>query len=127
MPSWWRLSLQTWLALLGLGLSLWLITVNADLLLQVYWIVFGAFLLSLAISPAADTLARRHVPRGLTVLAIYLVFLGLLATLGALLIPVVSIEIALLCNNGPELLDIIGNNKEVGDSHLMGYILGIFV
>ena len=64
MPSWWRLSLPTWLALLGLGLRLGLITVNAGLLCQVYWIVFGAFVLSLAISPEADTLAHRHIPRG---------------------------------------------------------------
>lgn len=99
----WRINLQTWLALLGLGVSLWLIIMYADLLLQVFWIVFGSFLLSLAISPAADALARWRVPRGLTVLGIYLGCLGLLAILGTLLVPVVSTEIALLRNNGPEL------------------------
>ncbi len=100
----WRFSLQAWLALLGLGVSLWLVISYGALLLELVWILFGAFLLSLAIRPLADALARRHIPRGLTVLGVYLALLALLAGLGTLLVPVVSAEVNLLRANGPDLL-----------------------
>jgi predicted PurR-regulated permease PerM len=102
-PSW-RLDWQSWLALLGLGLTLWLAITYSDVLLEMLAILFGAFLLSLAIRPLADILARRRVPRGLTVLGVYLGLLGLLISLGALLLPIISTEISRLQTNGPELL-----------------------
>ena len=103
-PVVWQLSLQAWLALWGLGLVLWLTVNYADLLLEITWILFGAFLLSLAIRPLVDRLARRRIPRGLTVLAVYLGLLGGLVLLGVLLVPVVSAEIGLARADGPDLL-----------------------
>jgi predicted PurR-regulated permease PerM len=84
-PPPWRLSLQAWIALLALGLALWLTITYAGLLLEVIWVLFGAFLLSLAICPLADALTRWHIPRGVTVLGVYAGLGGVLALLGSLL------------------------------------------
>jgi predicted PurR-regulated permease PerM len=100
----WYLSWQAWLGLLALGVALWTVISYASLIMEIIWISFGAFLLSLAIRPLADRLARRRVPRSLTVLAVYVVLIGLLAVLGALLVPIVTSEIFHLQTNGPNLL-----------------------
>jgi predicted PurR-regulated permease PerM len=70
LPAW-RLNLRTWIALLALGLVFWLILTYATLLVEVTALLFGAFLLTLAIHPIADTLSRRRVPRGVTVIGVY--------------------------------------------------------
>lgn len=100
----WRLSLPGWLSLLALGLALWLIITYADLFWTISAILFAAFLLSLAIRPLADTLARWRIPRGVTVLGVYLGLVGLLVILSALLLPVVTAETKLLQTKGPDLL-----------------------
>jgi predicted PurR-regulated permease PerM len=98
------LSLKTWTGLLTLGLTLWLTISYAGLLLEVVWVLFGAILLSLAIRPLGDALARWHLPRGVTVLGVYVGMGGTLALLGDLLVPVISAEVAHLQTNGPTLL-----------------------
>jgi len=100
----WRLSGQAWFALLTLGLGLWLAVTYASLIMEIIWVLAGAFLLSLAITPLADILARRRIPRSLTVLGIYLGLIGLLIVLGVLLLPIISTETSLLQANGPDLL-----------------------
>jgi len=100
----WYLSWQAWLGLLALGVALWAAISYAGLIMEIVWIIFGALLLSLAIGPLADRLARRRVPRPLTVLGVYVALIGLLVVLGALLVPIVTSENALLQANGPHLL-----------------------
>lgn len=100
----WYLSGQAWLSLLALGVALWTAISYASLIMEIIWILFGAFLLSLAIRPLADRLARRRVPRPLTVLGVYVSLIGLLVVLGALLVPIVTNETTLLQSNGPNLL-----------------------
>jgi predicted PurR-regulated permease PerM len=100
----WRLSWQAWVGLLGLGLLLWVTITYAGLIMEIIWIIFGAFLLSLAIRPLADRLAQRHIPRSVTVLGVYVGLIGLLAGLGTLLVPIITTETALLRANGPSLL-----------------------
>jgi predicted PurR-regulated permease PerM len=100
----WYLSWQAWLSLLALGVALWTAISYASLIMEIVWILFGAFLLSLAIRPLADRLARRRVPRLLTVLGVYVSLIGLLVVLGALLVPIVTNETTLLQSNGPNLL-----------------------
>lgn len=100
----WYLSWQAWLGLLALGVALWTAISYASLIMEIVWILFGAFLLSLAIRPLADRLARRRVPRPLTVLGVYVVLIGLLVVLGSLLVPIVTSETILLQSNGPNLL-----------------------
>jgi predicted PurR-regulated permease PerM len=100
----WYLSWQAWLGLLALGVALWTAISYASLIMEIVWILFGAFLLSLAIRPLTDRLARRRVPRPLTVLGVYVVLIGLLVVLGSLLVPIVTSETILLQSNGPNLL-----------------------
>jgi predicted PurR-regulated permease PerM len=99
-----RISLRTWVGLLALGLALWLIITNGSLLLEVTWVLFASLLLSLAIRPLADFLGRRRIPRGITVLVIYLAVGALLALLGDLLVPVISTEVSRLQSSGPQLI-----------------------
>jgi predicted PurR-regulated permease PerM len=100
----WRLSLQAWFGLLILGLALWVITTQADLLMEVLWVVFGALLLSIAIHPVIHALARWRIPRAITVLGIYLLIGLLLALLGALVAPAIGKEITALQNSGPDFV-----------------------
>jgi predicted PurR-regulated permease PerM len=103
-PPAWRLTMRTWLALLALGLAFWLILAYASLLVEIVALLFGAFLLTLAFHPIADTLARRRVPRGVTVLGVYAALGGLLVLLGSLLLPVMRMEASYLQTHGPALL-----------------------
>jgi predicted PurR-regulated permease PerM len=100
----WRLSFQAWIGLLTLGVALWFTVTNAGLLLEVLLVLFGAFLLSLAIRPLADALAAWHVPRAVTMIGFYTGLAGILALLGTLLVPVLKAELAHLQANGPTLL-----------------------
>jgi predicted PurR-regulated permease PerM len=100
----WRLSFQAWLGLLLLGLVLLLTITQASLIIEVIWVSFGGVLLSLAIRPLADALARWRIPRGITVLMVYAGLAGALAILANLLAPLISTEIVRLQANGPSLL-----------------------
>jgi predicted PurR-regulated permease PerM len=115
LPSSWRLGWQTWLGLLALGLVWWLITTYFGLITEMIRLVFAAFLISLAIRPLADTLAHWRIPRGITVLAVYVVLIGFFLLMGALLIPVIGAEVDKLRTDGPGLiqqaLGRIANNR----------------
>jgi predicted PurR-regulated permease PerM len=104
MQSVWRLSTQGWLRLLALGLVLWVLITYAALLMEVLWVLFGALLLSLAIHPVVSTLARWRIPRGVTVLGVYVLFGLVLALLGTLVAPAVRTEIAALQSGGPGMV-----------------------
>jgi predicted PurR-regulated permease PerM len=103
LPAW-RLNLRTWIALLALGLVFWLILTYATLLVEVTALLFGAFLLTLAIHPIADTLSRRRVPRGVTVIGVYAALGGLFVLLGSLLMPAIRMEAGFFQRRGPDLL-----------------------
>ncbi len=92
-----------WLGLLSAVVAAWLIIHYATLLLEVVGILFGATLLSLAIVPIAERLAYWHVPRGITVLAVYILGGIVLIALIELLIPVIRIEAQALRSQGPHL------------------------
>jgi predicted PurR-regulated permease PerM len=98
-----KLTLRTWGGLLALGLALWLIITRAELILEMIWILLGALLIGLAIRPVAGFLARWRIPRGVTVLGVYLVIVALFVLLGVMLIPVTSAEVSQLQVNGPAL------------------------
>ncbi len=100
----WRLTWQTWLSLLALGLALWFTINHARLIAEIAGALFGAFLFSLAMGPLADVLARRRVPRGLVVLGFYVALAAMLALLGYLLVSLVSADMAELRAHGPTLL-----------------------
>ena len=98
-----RINLQTWLALLALGLVFWLIISQAALILELSWILLGAVLLSLAIRPLADKLARWHIPRAITVLIIYLIGLVILVLIANRIVPIIASEVSQLQQNAPQL------------------------
>jgi predicted PurR-regulated permease PerM len=78
----WRLIVQVWAGLLALGLALWFTITYAGLILEVMGVLSGALLVSLAIYPLADFLACWRVPRGLTVLGVYVGLVVVLMLLG---------------------------------------------
>jgi predicted PurR-regulated permease PerM len=68
-------------------------------------VLFIAVLLASAVSSAANRLERYRINRGLTILLLYLVVLGVLAGLIALLVPLISGEVTLLRDNLPAYQD----------------------
>ena len=103
----WRLSILIWLGLLALGFTLWLLITYAGLLMEVMWVLFGALLLSLALHPVVIALARWRIPRGMTVLGVYVLFGVVLALLGTLVAPAVRTEIAALQSSGPGMIQAV--------------------
>lgn len=69
---------------------------------HVFVVVFTAIVLASAVAPAASALERYHIPRGITVLLIYLVGIAALAGVVALIVPLVSGEAGLLRDRLPE-------------------------
>jgi predicted PurR-regulated permease PerM len=102
--QWSKLTLRTWAGLLTLGLALWLIITQLEMIMEMIWVLLGALLIGLAIRPVADFLTRWRIPRGFTVLGAYMVVVALFVLLGVLLIPIISAEVSQLQANGPALL-----------------------
>ncbi len=100
----WRVSWQTWLIFSLLGLTFWFFISYMDLLAELFGMFLGAILLSLAMRPLANSLERWHIPRGFTVLISYTALGGLLAIIGTLLVPVISMEFKQLQDNGPGIV-----------------------
>lgn len=98
-----RLSAQAWWATLALILVAWFIIQNVALLLELTWVIFGAFILSVMLRPIADWLARRRVPRGFTVFGAYGLLLGAIGVILRLLAPVVGVEAASLRQGLPTM------------------------
>src|SRR5689334_7491571 len=72
-------SVRPWLTLFVLAFLLWLLITYGGLLAEVIAVVFGGYLIHLAIAPLANRLADRRVPRGVTVLLLYIAFFSVLA------------------------------------------------
>lgn len=60
---------------------------------HVFIIIFASILLAASISPAARFLSRYHVPRGVTVLLVYILGLAIIAGAMALLVPLIIDEL----------------------------------
>ena len=72
---------------------------------QVWMLLFTALILAAAILPAARLGERRGVPRGLTVLIVYLVVGGLFTLMGRLLWPALSEQWSQFVEQLPRLID----------------------
>lgn len=101
----WRLGSKAWFGLLILALVAWLVISQAALIVEVGAVLFGAYLLSLAISPVADFMAARRVPRAVTVLVFYGLMFAVLVLAGRLLVPVIRMETRHLRQTLPTVLD----------------------
>lgn len=97
-------SARTWLAVVGAGLVTWMIIRYGGLLMEVAIVLFAAYLLSLAMRPLSDTLRTRYrIPRAVTVLAIYVVLLGLVYLVIQLTIPAIAREFGRFQDGGTEI------------------------
>lgn len=90
-------SLLGGLLLVGLAVALWQIR-------QVLVLVFIAWLIAATLYPAVHWLERRQLPRGLGILIFYLLFLGVLVLLGALLGDLLLTQAARLHQDFPDML-----------------------
>lgn len=106
-----KIRLQVWLALLALALATWLSITYFALLIQISTLLLGAFLLSLAIYPLADQLTRIRIPRGLTVLGVYVGLIGLFSLLGDLVTPLIDAQTQQWREHGPALFQDLLNSS----------------
>ncbi len=84
MPS--RLPWPMIFQVLGVAAAVWLVIATW----QVWMLLFTALILAAAMLPAARFGERRHVPRGVVVLAVYAVVLGVFTLMARLLWPALS-------------------------------------
>lgn len=82
-------------------LLLWFLFLVRDIL----FLVFISVIIVSAIDPIVDWFQRREVPRALTVLVVYVVFISILGTAIGLLIPPLTSEIRGLGENFPALVE----------------------
>lgn len=90
------------LAIVALALRILQLLALPFRLEQVFIVLFTAVLIAAAVAPAASVLERRRVPRGVTVLLVYLAALLILGLVVALIVPLISNEVNLLRERFPE-------------------------
>jgi predicted PurR-regulated permease PerM len=78
-----NISTTTLLKVVLIVLLLWFLWIVRDILI----LFLISIIISSAIDPVADYLSKRRIPRGLSVLLIYVVVLGLVALVGFLMVP----------------------------------------
>lgn len=99
-----RISIQAWIALLGLGLGLWLVITNWSFLAEIAIVLFFVALFTMALKPVVKFFAQRRIPATITLLVIYAAILGLFVLIGNLLVPAVVSEVNIFSQHGPDLL-----------------------
>jgi predicted PurR-regulated permease PerM len=87
--------------LVAVAVGVWLLTITW----AVWLLAFTALVVAAAILPAARLGERYRVPRGITVVAVYLVLAGVLALMGRLLWPALSEQWQQFVTQLPRLLD----------------------
>jgi predicted PurR-regulated permease PerM len=87
--------------ILGVIAAVWLLLATW----QIWLLFFTALIIAAAILPAARWGERRRVPRGITVLAVYVGVLGVLALMGRLLWPALSEQWMQFTDQLPKLLE----------------------
>lgn len=90
-----NISSVTILKILAILLSLWFLYGIRDIIL----LFIISVIISSAIDPLADYLHKRKVPRGLSVLIVYLLFLGIVAMVISLLIPPITEQFRAISQN----------------------------
>jgi predicted PurR-regulated permease PerM len=89
-----NISTITILKVVLIGLLLWFFWVIRDVLL----IFLISIIISSAIDPVADFLYKRRVPRSLSVLLVYAVFLGMIVLVGFLIVPPMTAQFEAIKN-----------------------------
>jgi predicted PurR-regulated permease PerM len=96
------LQLLVVLAAIALALHILQLVALPFRLKQVFVVLFTSILVASAVAPAARAMERWRVPRGLTVLLMYLAAVLILGGVVALIVPLVSDELALLRERFPD-------------------------
>lgn len=99
-----RLGPQLWFGIFSLCFAIWATITQIGLVGEVVAVLFGSFLISLAMRPAADFLSRWKVPRGVTVILIYLLVLTLLGMIGGFAGSALGEQAVQLIENTPTLI-----------------------
>lgn len=97
---------------LGVMVALGLVNVLVSLQSVALLVVFSLFL-ALGLNPAVEWLHRRHVARGVAVVLVTLIVLGLLALGAWAVLPVASEQINLLVQNAPLYLQQLRENPQI--------------
>jgi predicted PurR-regulated permease PerM len=96
-----EISSSTILRTIFILLLLWFIYLVRDILL----LVFLAIVIVSAIDPIVDWFQKRKIPRSLTVIAVYVIFISVLSSIVILLIPPLTNELRGLGENVPQLAE----------------------
>lgn len=107
-----KLSARVWLTVVGAGLLTWAIITYGRLLAEIVIVVFGGVLINLAIRPLADRLRKYKIPPSLTVLAVYVFFIGAVYLLVQLTIPAITRELGSLQDGGTDIAEMLATRLE---------------
>jgi predicted PurR-regulated permease PerM len=94
------------------------LAVLLDLIYQVrsvLLLVFIALFLAVALGPAVDALVRRHLPRALAILLVYLGIMGAIVGVGLLIVPPVVTQVEQLSTDIPGYVADLRQNKTFRD------------
>lgn len=98
-------------------LSLGLIFILRDLILE----LFVALLLMTIFGPMVSVLAKRRIPRVVSVLLIYVLIIGILVGTVSLLVPAVINETSSFVSNFPNYLSNLGLNQSISSEVVKGF------
>lgn len=132
----------SWLLIVALVLIILRLVALPLRLESVFLVGFTAVLIAAAVAPAATALERRRVPRGVTVLGIYVIALLVLTGVVALIVPLIANEVELLRQRSPEYQENVRDFirrfapdqadqltadrlVEVGSSQVEGYVTAV--
>lgn len=100
------ITLSTILRIIFVLVTVWVLFVLRDVVLM----LIGAMIIAFAIEPLANKLHGYRIPRAVSVVIVYLAFLGLLATAVTLILPVVTEQVGQLAAQAPQLVQGVENN-----------------
>ena len=102
-----RTIVRVFFTIAGLAILLGLLYEVRSVLL----LVFIAIFLAVALGPAVDFFARRHLPRPLAILVVYLCILGSIVGIGLLVVPPVVTQVEQLSGDIPNYVSDLRQNK----------------
>ena len=95
------ISSSTIIRVILFGILFWLLFVLRDVLLM----LIGAIIIAFAIEPLAHKLQEYKVPRGLSVVVVYLLFIGVLAVAVTLILPILAEQTIQLSLQVPQMIE----------------------
>lgn len=100
------ITLSTILRVIFVLVAFWILFVLQDVLLM----LIGAMIIAFAIEPLANKLNEYRVPRAVSVVIVYLAFLGVIAVAVTLILPILAEQISQLAVQVPQLIQSLEMN-----------------